>query len=211
VDVARFTSGTYVAKVRFECNGSPAGARVFTSVGNIVKTETRSGHYSSSTCYNRFVRLPLTHVDLDPRTASPMAQSVRKLVDDEVPDWFDATPEIVSNGAPSLSVLACVLAAERNKALETIDEQRRAILAMHERCGMYKAELDALKSVMAEIDDDSEARAEQLAALHVAVDNAEERARINAEHAQRFEAQVQVLLEEVERLRRASVPATRGC
>lgn len=132
-----------------------------------------------------------------------MAQSISKIAEEAHRLRFDTPTEPLADHSASLSALACVLAAERDRALQTIDEQRRAIVAMHERCDRYKAELEALQSVLAEIDDDSEARTEQLAALHLAVDAAEERALSNALRAADSEARLLLLTEEVERLRRA--------
>ncbi len=99
----------------------------------------------------------------------------------------------VSSSKPKLplSHLAGILKAQRDEARRRLAERDQALVALHQSCQRYKAELSVLRRLKEEIDDDSEARTEQLAALQLALSQAQEMAAQSEARAARYAAELE--------------------
>ncbi len=95
-----------------------------------------------------------------------------------------------SNRNLPLSHLASILKVQRDEARRRVAEQDQALVALHQACQRDKAELSVLRKLKEEIDDDSETRVEELAALQLALSQAQQLAMQSEARAARYEAEL---------------------
>jgi len=118
---------------------------------------------------------------------------------------FDLDDPSLAEGVTSAAHLAGILAEQRDQARNRVREQQQSIVALHATCQRYRAELQILRAQLEEIDEDSEARVEQLVSLQVALSSAEQRACEADERARHSEELLDATRRELERCRSAQL------